>query len=177
MGHNNVTLPTTLAQYLLSLRALGYEWIIAAGCNMDRALMQPWATSKGGVLVAPSAPACIQSAPGTTIDYFIMSEGVAIRSGMMEMVDTATIWPHRPVLMQVQAKDAVLWCRAAGQPKSLPALAKPGCGRFPRDWKQFHGDIQHATTADQLAGFWDLTVQGIEAELLGQREVAGPRRH
>eukprot|EP00959_Pyramimonas_sp_CCMP1952_P122739 2565567-Pyramimonas_sp.AAC.1 len=115
---------------------------------MDRALMQPWATSIGGILVAPSAPACILSAPGTTIDYFIMSEGFAIRSGMVGAVGAATIWPYRHVLMQVRAKDAVLWCRVADQLTSLPALARPGCGRLPRDWKQIRSDIQHSTTAD-----------------------------
>eukprot|EP00959_Pyramimonas_sp_CCMP1952_P022797 479127-Pyramimonas_sp.AAC.1 len=67
---------------------------------MDRALLQPWATSIGGALVAPSAPTCIQSTPGTTVDYFIMSEGFAIRSGKMEVVDAAALWPHKPVLMQ-----------------------------------------------------------------------------
>eukprot|EP00959_Pyramimonas_sp_CCMP1952_P204981 4286227-Pyramimonas_sp.AAC.1 len=63
MGQNNMALLTMLAQYLLRVKALGYEWIVAADYNMDRALLQPWATSIGGVLVAPSAPACIQSTP------------------------------------------------------------------------------------------------------------------
>eukprot|EP00959_Pyramimonas_sp_CCMP1952_P458853 9477314-Pyramimonas_sp.AAC.1 len=35
-----------------------------------------------------------------------MSEGFAIRSGMIEVADTATIWPHRLVLMQVHGKDS-----------------------------------------------------------------------
>eukprot|EP00959_Pyramimonas_sp_CCMP1952_P048714 1017473-Pyramimonas_sp.AAC.1 len=78
MGQKNMALLTTLTQYLLRLRALGHEWIVAAGYNMDRAPMQPWATSIGGVLVAPSAPTCIQSTPGRTSDYFIMPEGFAI---------------------------------------------------------------------------------------------------
>eukprot|EP00959_Pyramimonas_sp_CCMP1952_P229744 4803296-Pyramimonas_sp.AAC.1 len=64
-----------------------------------------------------------------------MSEGFAIRSGMIEVVDTATLWPHRPVLMQAHAKDIVRWCRVADQPKALPVLARPGCGRYPRDWQ------------------------------------------
>eukprot|EP00959_Pyramimonas_sp_CCMP1952_P209701 4387595-Pyramimonas_sp.AAC.1 len=50
MGQKNMALFTTLAQYLLRVRALGYEWIVAADYSMDRALLQPRATSIGGVL-------------------------------------------------------------------------------------------------------------------------------
>eukprot|EP00959_Pyramimonas_sp_CCMP1952_P388516 8140997-Pyramimonas_sp.AAC.1 len=80
------------------------------------------------------------------------------------------IWPHRPVLAQVHAKDVVLWRCVADQPQPPPVLAKRGRGRRPRDWDKFHDDVQHVTTADQMARFWDATLRGIEAELLDRRD-------
>eukprot|EP00959_Pyramimonas_sp_CCMP1952_P093599 1958711-Pyramimonas_sp.AAC.1 len=63
-----------------------------------------------------------------------MSASMAIRTSAPEVCMTANLSPRRPVCVQVQGPDAVLWVRAARQPSAVAVAAKPGCARYPRDW-------------------------------------------
>eukprot|EP00959_Pyramimonas_sp_CCMP1952_P019858 419352-Pyramimonas_sp.AAC.1 len=58
-----------------------------------------------------------------------MPEGFAIRSGMIDAVDAATIWPRRLALMQVHAKDTVMRRRVADHWPSLVAGGSHVIGR------------------------------------------------
>eukprot|EP00959_Pyramimonas_sp_CCMP1952_P303962 6361136-Pyramimonas_sp.AAC.1 len=108
-----------------------------ADFNARPALLKAWAASTGGVVVATTTPTRTQSIPGSVIDHFVLSPDMAICTSEPDACMTANLTPHMLVCVQMQGPEAALRARAARQPRAVPVLAKPGCGRCPRDWAGF----------------------------------------
>jgi len=133
LGPKNLALLMEVSRYVQKLQALGYDWVVGGDFNMSPALAGDWARATGGILLATTTPTCTQSIPGTVIDFFVVSENVAIRSEAPYVHIDANIAPHRPVAFGIASKETALWIRAPRQPSAIPTLAPPGCGRYPHN--------------------------------------------
>ncbi|CAK0797763.1 unnamed protein product [Prorocentrum cordatum] len=175
MSHANLAILFRLYQYLKVLDSVQMPWVVGGDFNMELKQLGTlaWPHSVNGVALAPSAPTCLQSLPGRTIDFFFAAAQLVPRLSTAS-VEEANTWPHLPATMQLRASAQVLWTRQLEQAKGFTKETKVGCARPPPDWDPFKELVSQAQSAEDLAEVWDQLLLGVEFELQGRHDVVGP---
>ncbi len=182
MEGENIAIIWAIVEYLHLLNRKGFDWILGGDFQMTWRELDKhgWMTTVNGFPMEPPVPTCIESLHGTKIDYMIVCSNLLSRvSGEMEVHMDTKLWPHRPASIQLQAVDRPVWARVLAEPRPIDRRTPIGCCRPPWMWQEVLPFLCWAGeegSRKDLSVAWDAVLEGLEAELLDQRDLTGRRR-
>ena len=91
------------------LKTLRGPWILAADFNAtpEQLTETGWLKTVGGVIVAREGTTCKKN----TIDFFVVSQGLAGSVVGASVIDDALCEPHRPVRLYIAGPSRGVWWR------------------------------------------------------------------
>eukprot|EP00959_Pyramimonas_sp_CCMP1952_P091239 1909785-Pyramimonas_sp.AAC.1 len=84
-----------------------------------------------GASKVPAEPTCMTAKPGTTLDYFCLSSGLALKARGAQALEGATAYPRLPVKLTLEVAEYHMWARVPVEPMQVNAIPLPGSARFP----------------------------------------------
>eukprot|EP00959_Pyramimonas_sp_CCMP1952_P461371 9481476-Pyramimonas_sp.AAC.1 len=117
---------------------------------MEGDLLDDWFHAAGAIRVAPHAPTCSQSLPGTVRDFFFVSLSLAHAVGELGVEEGADLFPREPVILELGLVGRSMCRRVPDAPQKFNAEPKMGCARCPLvdEWAQIQSFISHAVFED-----------------------------
>ena len=179
MEGDNLAMMWSIVEYLLLLNQKGFDWILCGDFQMawEELDKHDWMPMVKSFPMVTKTPTCIKHMPGTYIDYFVVCQNLLPRMDDEVKVDVGTnLWPHRPASIGIRTADTPIWARILAEPRPIPNGTPIGCSRPPWQWKQVLACVSRVRDRKRLANAWDLVLEGLEQELLDQRDLTGAKR-
>ncbi|CAK0874919.1 unnamed protein product [Prorocentrum cordatum] len=110
------------------LKQHGRPCVIGGDFNCTKAELEKSGVLRfpGGTCVDTLEPICAQSM--RPIDMFIVSRGLRLLN--VEVISGSPVWPHRPVVLELEATRQRPYIRVMDVPKSFPQQRPAGCARW-----------------------------------------------
>ena len=157
----NIEFLHVLGQYLSCLEV---PWIAAGDWNMSPGELRAtgWLGQVAGDMIAPSGFTC-SAGGGDTLDYFVVSAGLASRCTGAGVWSAAPSSPHSPVWLTIRPVESAQDIVQRVRWKVFPARPPVGCAPKPIDF-EWSWEVGSAPEAE-LQACWREWVQNAEQQL------------
>ncbi|CAK0885126.1 unnamed protein product [Prorocentrum cordatum] len=155
------------------LRRSRSPWILAGDFNLppEDIKLCKWVELLKGTIVAPSGPTCFASKSGSTIDYYIVSQGLANFVSDVRAVYGTPSSPHVAVAMLLKGPTLNIPLHVRRTWKPLPTSQRTGPVREPAEhcWSWPAGE----PAGVRLEDAWCQWLSNMELELRNQFDIVG----